>query len=194
MLNKSREHIRLLKQGGKVNDISKQQGSLYEDNDPGTAEVNHVNCYKGYVLVSSFKESPYDSSLLQVIVDKNKHQGSAKCMKIMGLVTYITHKWRDKVFLKHNKICNHQYHCTCKQRLLKKRTIGRPFLIEPIGRPMKIDGKFDEYSARDIETLIKVGLHMRTILYADHNSMPAVPRNMTNYTRRPSAEPTVEDC
>ena len=48
---------------------------------------------------------------------------------------------------------------------------------------MKIDGKFDEYSARDIETLIKVGLHMSTILCVDHNSMPAVPRNMTHYTR-----------
>ena len=48
---------------------------------------------------------------------------------------------------------------------------------------MKTDGKFDEHSARDIETLIKVGLHMSTILCADHNSTPAVPRNMTNYTR-----------
>ena len=101
----------------------------------------------------------------------------------MGLVTYIAHKWRDKVFLKHNKICNHQYHCPCKQKLLKKRTIDRPFLIEPIRRPMKIDGKFDEYSARDIETLIKVGLHMSTILCADHNSTPSVSRNITNYTR-----------
>ena len=55
--------------------------------------------------------------------------------------------------------------------------------MEPIRRPMKIDGKFDEYSARDRETLIKVGLHMSTILCADHNSTPAVPRNMTNYTR-----------
>ena len=73
MFRKSREQIRLLKQRGKLQDISKQQGPLYEDNDPGTAEVNHVNCYEGYAPVSSFKESPYDSSLLQVIVDKNKH-------------------------------------------------------------------------------------------------------------------------
>ena len=106
-------------------------------------EVNHVNYYEGYIPVSSFKESLYDSSLLQVIVDNNKHKGSARCMKIMGLVTYITHKWRDKVFLKHNKFYNHQYHCPCKQKLLKKRTLDRPFLIEPIRRPMIIDGKFD---------------------------------------------------
>ena len=147
-----------------------QQGPLYQDNDPGTAEVNHVNCYDCYAPVPLFKESPYDSSLLQVIVDKNKHQGSAKCMKIMGLVTYITHKWRDKAFLKHNKICKHKYHCPCEQKLLKKRAIDRPFIIEPIRRPMKIDGKFDEYSARDTETLVKVGLHMSTILCANHNS------------------------
>ena len=48
---------------------------------------------------------------------------------------------------------------------------------------MKIDGKFVEYSARDTETLVNVGLHMSTILCADHNSTPAIPRNMTNYTR-----------
>ena len=47
MLNNSREQIQLLKQGGKVNNLSKQQGSPYEDNDPGTGEVNHVNCYEG---------------------------------------------------------------------------------------------------------------------------------------------------
>ena len=48
---------------------------------------------------------------------------------------------------------------------------------------MKIDGKFDEYNAKDRETLVKVGLHISFILCADHNSTPAVPRNMTNYTR-----------
>merc|ERR1711942_179344 len=37
MLNKSREQIRLLKQGGKLNDVSKYRVTLYEDNDPGTA-------------------------------------------------------------------------------------------------------------------------------------------------------------
>ena len=47
---------------------------------------------------------------------------------------------------------------------------------------MKINDKFVEYSARDAETLVKVGLHMSTILCADHNSTPVIPRNMTNYT------------
>ena len=61
MLNKSREQIRLLKQGGKLDSIGKQQGPLYEDNVPGAANVNHINCYEGYTPISSFKESPYDS-------------------------------------------------------------------------------------------------------------------------------------
>ena len=104
MLEKSREQVRLLKQGGKLQNINKQQEPLYKDNDPGTAEVTNVNCYEGYAPVSSFKESLYDSSLIQVIVDKNKNQGTAKYMKIMDLVTYIAHKWRHIVFLKHNKI------------------------------------------------------------------------------------------
>ena len=68
-------------------------------------------------------------------------------------------------------------------RLLKKRTLDRPFIAEPIRRLMKMDGKFDEYSTKDRETLIKVGVHISTILCANHNSTPAVPRNMTNYTR-----------
>ena len=46
-----------------------------------------------------------------------------------------------------------------------------------------MDGKFDEYSTKDRETLIKVSLHISNILCADHNSTPAVPRNMTNYIR-----------
>ena len=67
--------------------------------------------------------------------------------------------------------------------MLKKRALDGPFMLEPIRKPMKIDGKFDKYSAKDRETLIKGGLHISTILCANHNSMPAVPRNMTNYTR-----------
>ena len=104
-------------------------------------------------------------------------------MKIMGLVTYAAHKWRDKVYLKHNKVCDHDHHCPCKEKLLKERALDRPFLLEPIRKPMKIDGRFNEYSARDRETLVKVGLHIGTILCADHGSTPAAPRNMTNYTR-----------
>ena len=65
----------------------------------------------------------------------------------------------------------------------KKRTLDRPFIAEPIRRLMKMDGKFDEYSTKDRETLIKVGVHISTILRANHNSTPAVPRNMINYTR-----------
>ena len=75
--------------------VDKQQEFLSEGSNPKTTEVNYVNCYEGYAPVSSFKESPYDSSLLQVIINKNKHLETAKCMKIMGLFTYFAHKWQD---------------------------------------------------------------------------------------------------
>ena len=47
---------------------------------------------------------------------------------------------------------------------------------------MIIDNKVERYSARDAETLTKVGLHISTIICADHTTTPAVPKNMTNYT------------
>ena len=57
---------------------------------------------------------------------------------------------------------------------------NRQAITEPIRRPMKIDDKFDSYSTRDTEMLVKVGSNISVILYADHNSIPAVPRNITN--------------
>ena len=47
---------------------------------------------------------------------------------------------------------------------------------------MKIDNKVVRHNARDTETLIKVGLHMSTIICADHTTNPAIPKNLTNYT------------
>ena len=67
MLNNSREQIQLLKQGGKANNLIKQQGSLYEENDPGTVEANHVNCYEAYIPISSFQ----GKSLRQFITPSN---------------------------------------------------------------------------------------------------------------------------
>ena len=103
-------------------------------------------------------------------------------MKIMGLATYAAHKWQDKAFLGKNKVCGHPYKCLCKIKLLQDRKIDRPFQENPIRRPMKIDNKVERHSARDTETLIKVGLHMSTIICADHTTNPAIPKNLTNYT------------
>ena len=103
-------------------------------------------------------------------------------MKIMGLVTYIAHKWRDRMFLKKKRGCKHPHECPCDIKLLQERKLDRPFLTNPIRRPIKIDNKIEEQSARDTETLIKVGLHVCTIICADHVSNPTVPRNMTNFT------------
>ncbi len=47
---------------------------------------------------------------------------------------------------------------------------------------MKIDYKIVKHDARDTETLIKVGLHISTIMCADHSNNPEVPKNLSNYT------------
>ena len=66
--------------------------------------------------------------------------------------------------------------------MLKDRKFDRPFLEIPIRRLMIMDKKIVRHSARDSEVLIKVGLHISTIICADHTSTPPVPRNMANYT------------
>ena len=61
------------------------------------------------------------------------------------------------------------------------------------------DKKFEEHSTRNTEILIKVGLHISTILCANHNNTPAVPKNMKNTQTvifeltKPFAKPIVED-
>ena len=103
-------------------------------------------------------------------------------MKIMGLVTYAAHKWQDQAFLRKHKTCGHPYKCPCEVKLLQSRKIDRPFLEHSIRKPMIIDNKIVRHDTRDTETLIKVGLHMSTIICADHTNNPAVPKNLSNYT------------
>ena len=80
-----------------------------------------------------------------------------------------------------NKACGHPYRCLCEIKLLQDRKIDRPFIENPIRKPMIFDNKVERHSARDSETLIKFGLHMGTIICADHTTNPAVPKNMTNF-------------
>ena len=103
-------------------------------------------------------------------------------MKIVGLVVYAAHKWRDKIFFKKHKPCEHSYKCPCKVKLLQSRKVERPFQEHSIRRPMKIDNKIVQHNAQDTETLIKVGLHISTIMCADHLNNPVVPKNLSNYT------------
>ena len=100
----------------------------------------------------------------------------------MGLVTFAAHKWQDQVFLRKHKTCGHPYKCPCEVKLLQSRKIDRPFQEHSIRKPMIIDNKIVRHDARDTETLIKVGLHMSTIICADHTNNPAVPKNLSNYT------------
>ena len=46
----------------------------------------------------------------------------------------------------------------------------------PIRRPIMIDKKIVRHDARDSEILIKVGLYISTIMFADHTFTPAVPK------------------
>ena len=98
----------------------------------------------------------------------------------MGLATYAAHKWRDKAFLKKNKVCGHPYKCPCEIKLVQDRKIYRPYLENPIRIPTIIDNKVERHSARDAEVLVKVGLHIGTIICADHTTSWLV-----NWTVRP---------
>ena len=55
---------------------------------------------------SSFKEGHNDSSMLQAIVYIHKHQGTAKFMKVMGLITYIAKNGVTLLFFKRTKHVN----------------------------------------------------------------------------------------
>ena len=70
----------------------------------------------------------YETTSLQKLSDRNRHKGSAYCMRIMGLATYAFHKWRDQVFHKKNKTCGHSYQCSCELKLLKDRYLTDPSL------------------------------------------------------------------
>ena len=121
-------------------------------------------------LVVTIQGDACDRATLQGLINWNKHKGSALCMKIMGLATYAAHKWQDRAFLRKNKVCGHPYKYLCEIKLLQDRKIDRQFLENPIRRPMMIDNKVERHSARDAETLIKVGLHISTITCADHTT------------------------
>ena len=140
MLSKYQEQIKLLMQGGKSMTNSTHE-NLYKNNNPEPVEVNHINCYVGYALTYSLKERSYDSSCLQIVVDRNKHKGSAFCMKVISLATYVAQIWRDKAFLSTRKKCNHPHQCPCEIKLLQDRPIDRPFDTTPLRRPMIIDKK-----------------------------------------------------
>ena len=140
LLSKSQEKIKSLLQGG-VSEMEPNHLTQSDEDLPDQVEVRHVNCYEGYIPRHSIQGGTYDTSLLQGLIDRNKHKGSAYCMKIMGLVTYITHKWRDKTFLKKKRECKHPHECPYDIKLLQERKLDRPFLGNPIRRPMIIDNK-----------------------------------------------------
>merc|ERR1711895_90299 len=90
----------------------------------GDLMVNFINVQDRFTPV---RNKTVDFQPLETIVDKNKFRGSNFCLTVMGYVTWIAHHWRDKVYLKKNTTCNHQYLCPCKKKLLADRQIDRPF-------------------------------------------------------------------
>ena len=52
MLEKSKEMVKLLKQGGEEQPVEEQQEILSEGDNPKTTEVNHVECHEDYDPVS----------------------------------------------------------------------------------------------------------------------------------------------
>ena len=99
LLSKSQEKIKSLLQGG-VSAMEPNHQAQPDEDLPDEVEVRHVNCYEGYIPRHSIQGGTYDTSLLQGLISRNNHKEYAYCMKIMGLVTYIAHKWRDRTFLK----------------------------------------------------------------------------------------------
>ena len=86
LIHKSKEIIKVILQGGHPEE---------EQNQDPTKEVSvgHISCYEGYTPKHPMQGKGYDTARLQGIIDRNKHKGSAYCMKIMGLATYAAHKW-----------------------------------------------------------------------------------------------------
>jgi len=72
--------------------------------------------------------------------------------------------------------------CQCKKDLLSRRKIDRPFVELPIRDPQFMNKKLVKPSAKDEETLIRVGLLVATVVSADHTSSPAIPSYMDKYT------------
>ena len=78
----------------------------------GDLMVNFINVQDRFTPV---RNKTVDFQPLETIVDKNKFRGSNFRLKVMGYVTWIARHWRDRVYLKKNATCNHQYLCPCKK-------------------------------------------------------------------------------
>ena len=92
---------------------------------------------------------------------------STYCIKLMGLATYAAHKWQDKAQSTKTVAIPTNVSMKLNYRKTEKLT----------DHSRRIPSEY----VRDTESLIKVELHMSTIIGADHTTYPAVPKNTTNY-------------
>ena len=102
LISNSKRKISLQLQGGHVADQLNQK-------IPDTISVRYISCYEGYMPKHLVQGIVYDTSSLQNFIDRNRHKGSAYCMKIIRLATYAFHKWKNQVYLKKKKVGGHPY-------------------------------------------------------------------------------------
>ena len=88
LISNSKRRISLHLQGGQGADQLSQE-------TPNTFSIKHISCYEGYISKYQAQGIVYNTSSLHKLIDRNRHRGSAYCMKIMGLATYAFHKWND---------------------------------------------------------------------------------------------------
>merc|ERR1711962_1231259 len=192
MLTESQEKIRAQTAGGidkkPINEEELLKHDCVELRRGENVMVNFIDVQDQFKPV---RNKPVDFHPLETIVRRNKFKGSNYCLKIMGYVTWIVHNWRDKVYLRKHKACNHSYLCECKKKLLADRKFDRPFTELPIRDPQVINHVIGhncknhilvQPSAKDEERLIRVGLLVSTVVSADNTSSPAIPSYMDKYT------------
>ena len=98
-----------------------QRGHPQEEANQDPSEevaIKHISFYEGYTPKYPIQEKEYNTNELQGIINRNKHRGSAYCIKIMGLATYAAHEWQDKAFLTKHKDCGHPHKCLGEIKLL----------------------------------------------------------------------------
>merc|ERR1711962_1304235 len=192
MLIESQEKIRAQTTGGTTKKPLNEEELLAHDcvelKKGENVMINFIDVQDRFKPV---RNKPVDFHPLETIVRRNKFKGSNYCLKIMGYVTWIVHNWRDKVYLRKHKACNHPYLCECKKKLLADRKFDRPFTELPIRDPQVINHVIGhncknhilvQPSAKDEERLIRVGLLVSTVVSADNTSSPAIPSYMDKYT------------
>ena len=106
--------LKEVKSGGQHKTPPNEETSLTHHCTKLNKSENFITNYiEAQDRIRPVRHKTLDYHPLDIIVKRNMQKGS--CMKLMGYVTYFTHKWIDKLYLKKHKNCEHTYHCQCKE-------------------------------------------------------------------------------